>query len=66
MDDIVPPMTWLGFVLIGLAVVMTLLDWGELSDLAHHPAPRRRWAGVVALVGLALVLLSGLAAVLAD
>jgi|RhiMetdeSRZDD1v2_1073273.scaffolds.fasta_scaffold342520_1 hypothetical protein len=35
---------WSGLVLIGLAILVTLLDWGDLSGLSRQPPPRRRWA----------------------
>jgi hypothetical protein len=53
---------WLGLVLVGLAILMTLLDWGELSGLSPQHPPRRRWARVLAVAGVALMVVAGLSA----
>ena len=49
-----PVLGWLGFTLLGLALLMTLLDWGQLCGAEPEPS-RRRWAaGLVAACGLVL------------
>jgi hypothetical protein len=49
--------TWLGLVLLGIAILMTLLDWGELSGMATGPPPRRRWARLLGIAGALLIVL---------
>lgn len=58
-DLIFPVIGWLGLVLVGLAVLMILLDWGELSGLGPEPPPRRQTAVVLAVVGLVLLVVGG-------
>ena len=52
-------LAWLGLILVGLSILMTLLDWGELSGLAPGPPPRRRLALVLAVTGVVLMVLAG-------
>ena len=59
MSAVPPIVAWSGLVLVGLAVLMTLLDWGDLSGFEPVPPPRRRGASVLAVVG-ALLILGGL------
>ncbi|MGH9210022.1 MAG: hypothetical protein ACRD2C_05000 [Acidimicrobiales bacterium] len=55
---------WLGVVLVGMATLMTLLDWGELSGGAARRRSRRRLARVLAVGGIVLLVAAGAAAVL--
>jgi hypothetical protein len=53
-DTIFPILGWIGFVLVGVAILMTLLDWGELSGLDTDPPGRAPKARTVAVCGVVL------------
>lgn len=63
-DVTLPILAWVGVVMLGMAVLMTLLDWGELSGLAPGPPPRRRLALVLAVLGLVLLVVGGIGTLL--
>jgi hypothetical protein len=49
---------WVGFALLGLALVTWLLDWGHL--LSHTARPRRsRWIVRLAVVSGVLLVIAG-------
>jgi hypothetical protein len=53
-DTVFPILGWIGFVLVGVAILMTLLDWGELSGLDTDAPGRAPKARTVAICGVVL------------
>lgn len=59
-----PVVGWTGFVLIGLAILTALLDWGELSGLDEEAPKRRPTARFLAVCGAVLLVVGVLGSIL--